>query len=305
MLADRPVLLSTFSLETVLRCGPERHVLTLVDLRSESNASLLRQRYRTTQNPGDQVLVNLATESLHEASPLPNAVLNNLSLNNPHSNQASLGAVQLTLPKMLTRGSRVHARMSFSANPVLAAGKACCRSFFDVLFVSFYQSPTSLRFWREVFRTVHDDMHSGDFMWGGGVGYEPKDQESGFNVLAGNGGELDLQATVDGMRSVLDMIHCPADYVGRPYMELVDALLANDIVTLGLYRKHGTDDAPLPYAVVNPPGVTVMSRRDQLYILRPWCSMPRGPPPGPDQSEASSATATPPRTVRRSTSAAT
>lgn len=306
VLSDRPVLLASFSLESVLRCGPERHVLTIADLRSDNNANLLRQRYRSSQGPADSVLF-VPTLRRDVAGGSLNAYLGRPA--HAHSTLPSLHSVQASLPRMLQGPSVSSSRSSFSAHPVLAAGKACCRNFFDSLLVSLYQQPTTLRFWREVFRSVHDDMHSGDFMWGGSVGYEPKDAESGFHVLAGGkeGADRDLQSTVDEMRSCLDMVYVPSDYIGRTYMELVDALMANDIVTLGLYRKHGTDDAPLPYAVVNPPAKTVMNRRDQLYILRPWCAKPRSGPSadgGLDGSRGLGRTDEPP-VIRRSASSLT
>ena len=191
--------------------------------------------------------------------------------------------------------------------PLFAAGRVCCRSFFDVFFIYLYKSPYALKLWKEVIRSRLDDLTGEEFQMGSGVtvadldpeeaemmeemvaegvvGEEGEGKGPGAEVPVGyNGNELfmdttgrseappgvaDLQDSIDALRSSLDEMALPRAFIGARYGELVDSLLHIGLVPMGLYRPRGLLDATMPFSVVNPPPDTKLVRADLIFVLRP------------------------------------
>lgn len=191
--------------------------------------------------------------------------------------------------------------------PLFAAGRVCCRSFFDVFFIYLYKSPYALKLWKEVIRSRLDDLAGEEFQMGSGVtvadldpeeaemmeemvaegvvGEEGEEGGPGAEVPVGyNGNELymdttgrneappgvaDLQDSIDALRSSLDEMALPRAFIGARYGDLVDSLLHIGLVPMGLYRPRGLLDAPMPFSVVNPPPDTKLVRADLIFVLRP------------------------------------
>lgn len=191
--------------------------------------------------------------------------------------------------------------------PLFAAGRVCCRSFFDVFFIYLYKSPHTLKFWKEMTRSRRDDLAGEEFQMGNGmtvaemgfedseimeemmaeglVGEEGEEGERGAEIpMAYNGrqlfmdttgsseappGMVDLQDSIDALRSSLDEMALPRAFIGARYGDLVDSLLHIGLVPMGLYRPRGLLDAPMPFSVVNPPPDTKVVRADLIFVLRP------------------------------------
>lgn len=218
--------------------------------------------------------------------------------NDPHSHIAGADDTfsPPRRPRLPQRPPAERASRPEQGCPLFAAGRVCCRSFFDVLFLYLYKNPYGLKFWKELIRSRMDDLAAEEFQMGtthlnvedeeevsvGGSGGEGGPEEE--VPLGYNGCELfmdttgreeapshleDLQDAIDALRSSLDEMVLPSAYIGLRYGELVDALLHIGIVPMGLYRPRGLMEAPMPFSVVNPPADTRLVRADLIFVLRP------------------------------------
>ena len=312
VLMDRHVLLSCFKLESILRQRLYSQVLTIVDLRYELNMDLLRQRVRPpSQRRGSRATLAsyLGGEAGGEHAHLR------------HSASLPLGAVAVGMldssltdheeapPPPPRRGGRRPPRPTERTAqpgegcPLYAAGRVCCRSFFDVLFIYLYKNPYALKLWKEVIRSRLDDLAGEEFQMGSGVLVTDEDQEElemmeAAGAVEGdleetavpigyNGKELfldttghedappaleDLQDAIDALRSSLDEMALPPAFIGLPYGDLVDSLLHIGIVPMGLYRPRGLMEAPMRFSLVNPPAGEKLVRGDLVFVLRPNAS---------------------------------
>jgi len=206
-------------------------------------------------------------------------------------------------------------------SPLFAAGRVCCRSFFDVFFIYMYKNPYALRLWKEVIRSSSDDLLGDEFQVGtcatasegeildaemlkemlgdatNDTGQNDVDAEvpfgyTGRDLYCDSTGLDDappevenLQDSIDLLRSSLDEMPLPRAFLGARYADLVDAFMHMGLVPIGLYRPRGLMDAPLPFSVVNPSPDTKMVRSDLIFVLRPagiFESTEKGPAENPN-----------------------
>jgi len=193
-------------------------------------------------------------------------------------------------------------------SPVFAAGRASVRSFFDFLALYSFQSPTAQQFFFELTRTDQRGIIQGrhtieESRSGEGEVYDTSDDSDSDNDEADARSDVSmpheelsipeiwafttygqdqrprtLREMVNEMRSVLDQIPIPKSLVGARYSALVQGLMAEGMVPIGLYRPEGILGSSLPFAVINPDRSVKLTHLDQVYILIPYCRTDRGEP---------------------------
>ncbi|EKX50805.1 hypothetical protein GUITHDRAFT_134917 [Guillardia theta CCMP2712] len=97
-------------------------------------------------------------------------------------------------------------------------------------------------------------------------------------LVVSSGLDHDDFTSGDVFPSELFTIPVPSSFDGKPFIQLFQFLVSKqNILPIGLYRQHPTDDfAPLPYVVSAPPRDLVLNKDDQIFtLISPLMSLPR------------------------------